>query len=222
MMEEGFLLISGIQHFCFCRRQWGLIHIENTWSENYLTADGIVMHERVHDNDIVTKHNGIVTLRALPVQSSRLKITGECDAVELVPDKSGIPVRGHDGLWSIHPVEYKRGKPKVNNCDRLQLVAQCICLEEMFACTISHAQLYYGEIRHRETVVVTDSLRTELENMIMEMWDYYQRGYTPRVKRTKSCDNCSLINQCMPEINSRKLAKTVSDYIKSHIDGEQP
>ena len=148
-MDEDFLLISGIQHFCFCRRQWALIHIENTWSDNYLTADGQIMHERVHDFNLVTKHDGVFTLRGLRVRSSKLQIVGECDAVELIPDKLGIPLQNRDGLWRIQPIEYKRGRPKIGESDRLQLVAECVCLEEMFACNIRNGYLYYGEIRHK-------------------------------------------------------------------------
>ena len=146
-MEEDYLLISGIQHFSFCRRQWALIHIENRWDENQLTAEGRAMHARVHEAGMTTKRGGIITLRGLPVRSNRLMISGVCDAVELIPDDKGIPIRGRKGTWKIHPVEYKHGKTKKHDSDRLQLAAQSVCLEEMLACRIESASLYYGETR---------------------------------------------------------------------------
>lgn len=214
-MEEDYLLISGIQHFCFCRRQWALIHIENRWDENQLTAEGRAMHVRVHESGLITKRGGIITLRGLPVRSNRLMITGVCDAVELIPDEEGIPLRGRKGKWRIHPVEYKHGKEKKHDSDRLQLAAQCVCLEEMLVCRIERASLYYGETHNREDVIMDHLLREKLESIILEMHGYYQRKYTPKVRKMRSCRNCSLADICLPEIMS---GVSVEDYVHSHIN----
>ena len=139
-MEKDYLLISGIQHFSFCRRQWALIHIENQWKENQLTAEGKVLHERVHDSHVITKRKDVITLRGIPVRSEELMIVGECDAVELIPDENGFELKGRTGKWHIHPVEYKRGKTKSDDCDRLQLAAECMCLEEMLSCHVLKGQ----------------------------------------------------------------------------------
>ena len=219
-MEDDYLLISGIQHFCFCRRQWALIHIENAWDENALTAEGRILHDRVHDSGIATSRSGTCTFRALPVQSSRLRITGECDAVEFVPDKDGIPINGRPGMWKVQPVEYKKGHPKVSDCDRLQLAAQCVCLEEMLGCKIDKAFLYYFETRHRQSVDIDDALRTKLENMISEMRGYFERCYTPKVHMTKSCQRCSLPNVCVPELQDRRAGDSVANYISMHLKDE--
>ena len=216
-MEEEYLLISGIQHFCFCRRQWALIHIEDAWNENQFTAEGRLMHDKVHDGESTTSRNGIVTLRGLQVRSNRLMITGTCDAVELIPDDHGIQIHDREGKWKIHPVEYKRGRPKSNDCDRLQLVAESVCLEEMLSCKINEGSLYYGEIRHREDVLMDDTLRSLLDRMISEMWGYYRRKYTPKVKSGKVCNSCSLVNICMPKLMKEK---SVSKYIQEHISEE--
>ncbi len=213
-MDEEYLLISGIQHFCFCRRQWALIHLENAWDENMYTAEGRIMHERVHDENITTKKNGIITLRGLPVKSNHLMITGVCDAVELIPDDEGITLRDRKGKWRIHPIEYKRGKPKTHDSDRLQLAAQCICLEEMLSCKIEKGSLYYGSTRRREEIVIDDSIREKLNAIVSEMWGYYRRQYTPKVKAGKMCSSCSLVNICMPALMEKK---DVSKYIWNHI-----
>ena len=214
-MEEEYLLISGIQHFCFCRRQWALIHIENRWNENELTAEGRVMHTRVHDSGTTTKRRGVITLRGLPVRSNRLMISGVCDAVELIPDDDGIPLHGREGKWRIHPVEYKHGKKKHHDSDRLQLAAQCVCLEEMLVCRIESAGLYYGATHNREEVIMDESLREKLETTISEMRGYYQRKYTPRARKSKSCRNCSLVDICLPELMS---VISVEEYVQNHVN----
>ena len=214
VMEQDYLLISGIQHFCFCKRQWGLIHIENSWNENRLTAEGRLLHDRVHQEDTTTKRNGIITLRGLRIRSERLMIAGACDAVELIPDEEGITLSTKEGRWRIHPVEYKRGKSKTDDSDRLQLAAECICLEEMLSCRIEEGSLFYGETRHRECVMIDDSLRKRLESIVAEMMGYYQRKYTPRVKSGQYCNNCSLKDICLPKLMK---TKSVSEYIAKHI-----
>lgn len=213
-MEEDYLLISGIQHFCFCKRQWALIHIENSWNENRLTAEGRLLHDKVHQEDITTKRDGIITVRGLRVRSDRLMLVGTCDAVELIPDEGGITLSKREGKWRIHPVEYKRGRPKTDDSDRLQLAAECICLEEMLSCRIEEGSLFYGETRHRERVAIDDSLHDRLNSMVAEMHSYYRKQYTPKVKTGKYCDNCSLKELCLPRLMKKE---SVSEYIQRHI-----
>lgn len=214
-MESEYLSISGIQHFSFCRRQWALIHVENAWEENILTAEGRSQHDRVHNPFVSDRRDGIITIRALPVKSEKLGINGVCDAVELIPEQDGITLSGRAGTWRVNPVEYKHGKSKAIDCDRLQLAAQCLCLEEMLCCEIKQADLFYWESRRRETVEITDELRTRLANMVTEMKMYFGRQYTPNVKPGKKCDNCSLVDICMPSLMNKK---TVSDYIKNRLE----
>ena len=213
-MDEDYLLISGIQHFCFCRRQWALIHIENYWDENQYTADGRIIHDRVHDDSHISIKKGVVTLRGLSVKSDRLRIRGQTDAVELIPADNGISLQNREGKWNIHPVEYKRGKPKDNDCDRLQLAAECICLEEMLSCRIEKGSVYYAQTRRREEVRIDNEIRTSLEEILGEMWSYYNRHYTPKVRRSTACKSCSLNNYCMPELERRD---SVHNYIRNHI-----
>ena len=140
--EEDFLQLSGIQHFRFCRRQWALIHVENQWQENYFTVDGTLMHENAHDGEKRESRGDMLILRGLPVFSRTLGVSGQCDVVEFYRDDSGVALRGSEGLWRPFPVEYKRGKPKANSADELQLCAQAMCLEEMLCCAIPQGALY--------------------------------------------------------------------------------
>ena len=154
MTQDDDLQLSGIQHFSFCRRQWALIHIEDQWQENGLTAEGRVQHDRVHDESISDFRGGVLTLRGMRIRSDRLRVSGVCDAVEFTPDPDGIALRGREGLWRPCPVEYKHGAGKLSDCDRLQLAAQALCLEEMLCCEIPAGALCYWKTRRRERVEI--------------------------------------------------------------------
>lgn len=212
--EEEYLMISGIQHFKFCRRQWALIHIEQQWSENYHTAVGELMHKKAHDPYITEKRKDVLIVRALPIASRKLGAVGECDIVEFHKCDDGVSLRGHRGLYSIYPIEYKKGKPKVSEEDKLQLVVQTIALEEMFSTQIEEGAIYYGETRRREVVQVSQELRDMATKMFEEMHDYFKRGYTPKVKQSKSCNSCSLKDICLPRLNK---AGSVKNYISQML-----
>lgn len=209
--EEDYLMISGIQHFKFCRRQWALIHIEQQWAENVHTVVGELMHKKAHDPYLSEKRKDILTSRALPVSSRILGASGECDVVEFHKCEDGVQIRGHRGLYSIYPVEYKKGKPKLTEEDLLQLTAQAMCLEEMFSAEIPEGAIFYGETRRREVIQFTLELRQQVKDIFHEMHQYYERRYTPKVKWSKSCNGCSLKDICLP-----KLGKTIS--VKEYVD----
>jgi CRISPR-associated exonuclease Cas4 len=212
--EDDYLQLSGIQHFAFCRRQWALIHIEEVWNENLRTVEGRIMHERAHDSFFSEKRGDLLITREMPIQSNEMRVSGKCDIVEFHVDPTGVTLHGRDGLWLPCPVEYKRGSPKVNDTDRLQLCAQAMCLEEMLLCPeIETAYLYYGETRHRETVELEKELRETVRNMFSEMHEYYARRYTPRVKMTKACNACSLKDTCLP-----RMPQT-GHSVRKYIDG---
>ncbi|PWJ12149.1 CRISPR-associated protein Cas4 [Ruminococcus flavefaciens] len=216
--EDEYLMLSGVQHFAFCRRQWALIHIEQQWEENSRTVDGNIMHERVHDPELHEKRGELVITRAMAVSSARLGISGECDAVELRKSDNGIELYGLEGKYTVTPVEYKRGEPKEDDCDAVQLMAQALCLEDMLCCDIPFGYLYYGEIRRRVKVVFDDELRKRAEEIIQEMHELYKKQYTPKVKRRKRCNACSLKNICLPVICGNKKA---SDYVEQMLDTEE-
>ena len=209
--EDDYLMISGIQHFMFCRRQWALIHIEQQWDENVHTVAGGLMHKKVHDPYLKEKRKDLIITRALPVSSRKLGISGECDVVEFQKCEDGIQLYGHRGLYKIYPIEYKKGSPKIGEEDILQLTAQALCLEEMFSTAIPEGAIFYGETRQREVIAITDERRAQVEDMFKEMHQYFARQYTPKVKYTKSCNACSLKNSCLP-----KLGRAVS--VKAYME----
>lgn len=213
--EDEFLQLSGIQHFAFCRRQWALAYIELQWKENVRTVEGRLLHERAHDGSIIEKRGDLIVSRAMPVHSRELGISGECDIVEFTRCEDGIPITGRDGLYTAAPVEYKKGRPKKNDIDILQLTAQAMCLEEMLCCDIPVGYLFYGETRHREKINITFELKEKTRKMFLEMHQYYEKRYTSKVKRSKSCNACSLNDVCLPVLNSRKSA---ADYITHVMD----
>ncbi len=215
--EEDFLMISGLQHFVFCRRQWALIHIEQQWAENGRTTDGHLFHKTAHKADFVEKRGDLIITRGLAVRSNRLGITGVCDVVEFHRAEEGITLSSHLGLWKPYPVEYKRGEPKENDADEVQLCAQALCLEEMLLCNIPQGSLFYGENRRRVVVDFTPSLRARVEEMCKEMHVLWARGYTPKGKPQKGCRACSLQDLCLPKLG--RMQK-VEDYIADNLAGD--
>ncbi len=215
--EDEYLMLSGIQHFVFCRRQWALIHIEQQWAENTRTIDGRILHDRVHDIHFRETRKDVVTVRALPVSSSVLGISGECDAVEFHRSEKGVFIPRLHGNYTVVPIEYKRGKPKEDLSDTMQLLLQALCLEEMLSVTIPYGYLYYGETKHRSKIVFTEELRSRAQENVAEMHQLFRRQHTPKAKRTKACNACSLKNICLPVLQKKK---TVKAYINAMLDSE--
>ena len=216
--EDDYLMISGIQHFKFCRRQWALIHVEQQWAENVHTVTGELMHKKAHDPYLTEKRKDTIIVRALPVSSRELGISGECDVVEFHKCEDGIQLHGHRGLYYVFPVEYKKGKPKLTEEDKLQVVAQALCLEEMFSTRAAQGAIFYGETRRREQIEITEELREEVIHMLAEMHQYYARKYTPKVKPSKVCNACSLKDICLPKLNKTVSVKT---YIEQRLEEEE-
>lgn len=214
--EDEYISLSGIQHFAFCRRQWALIHIEQQWEENLRTVEGNLLHKNAHDAGFTEKRGDILISRGMPIHSRILGISGECDVVEFHKrEKEGIVLFGREGKYIPVPVEYKHGEPKKDDIDTLQLMAQAICLEEMLCCEVKSGYMYYEEIRHRVQVTFHDELRDKAKRLFEEMHQMYQRRFTPRVKRTKACNACSLKEICLPVLNKNK---SVKEYIISKIE----
>ncbi len=210
--EDSYLMLSGIQHFAFCRRQWALIHIDDVWSENERTTEGKILHDNAHDAYRSESRGEVILSRAMPIFSRTMGLSGECDVVEFRKNKGqGISLHDRDGAYTVYPVEYKRGSPKEDLCDILQLTAQAICLEEMLCCTIPEGALYYFETRRRVKVSITDELRDTVRKYADEMHGYYDRQYLPRPKRTRACNACSLKEICLPQLGKIQSAKAYND-----------
>ena len=213
---DELLPLSGLQHFLFCRRQWALIHVERQWQENALTAEGRILHKRVDDPFFSESRKGVIIARAVPVASYQLGLSGVCDVVEFTEAAAGVKLPGREGLFQPAPVEYKRGKPKLESSDEAQLCAQAMCLEGMLATTIPTGYLYYGQTRRRVTVPLTPALRELVRQAAQEMHGYFKRGYTPHVKPFKGCRSCSLADVCLP--NLQEKAMPASKYIRRQIE----
>ncbi len=204
--EADYLLISGLRHFAYCRRRWALVHIEQQWSENALTMDGHFMHERVHDSDFTEKRGRLLLSRGMAVKSNALGITGTCDMVELEESLGGVNIVGRPGTYRVYPVEYKHGRPECSHADEWQLCAQAMCLEEMLCTDIPEGAVYYGELRRRQAVPLTEELRNTVKAALLEMHELMKKQYTPKVKPKKTCVNCSLRDICHPELLGRLSA----------------
>jgi CRISPR-associated exonuclease Cas4 len=213
---DSWLPLSGIQHFMFCRRQWALIHVERQWQENVLTAEGRIMHRRADDPFFTEKRKDVIIARSVPVASPALGLTGVCDVVEFTRSPDGVQLPGREGRYLAAPVEYKRGKAKADRSDEAQLCAQAMCLESMLAISIPAGFLFYGETRRRVPIDLTEDLRQLVVRAAREMHDYFDRGYTPRVKPFNGCRSCSLADICLPKLQDKTMS--ASAYIRLHIE----
>jgi len=215
--EDELLMLSGIQHYRFCPRQWALIHMEQLWDENRLTVEGNLLHKNV-DNPFYRQKNGdTITMRSVPIVSYKLGLYGLSDAIELQSAESEVNSIHHPkypGNWNLYPIEYKRGKPKKNEEDEVQLVAQAMCLEEMYNIRIEEGSLFYGETHHRTIVPISGELRKIVKECSDEMHEIYRSHITPKADRRRHCRNCSLLNLCIPELS--EMLK-VSNYLKINL-----
>ena len=219
-MEEDYLFLSGIQHIAFCPRQFALIHIEQQWQENILTFDGRAMHERADDPFFVESRGAVLISRSVPLVSHKLGLYGIADVVEFHKSKEGIPIEGQDGFWHPYPVEYKRGKPKKDDRDQVQLCAQAMCLEEMLGVEIPTGALFYGKTRRRQVVKLDVSLRERVSELSLQMHRLFEQGITPKPIKTKACESCSLVDLCLPKSAARKNVKAYLDSAAAHMGGK--
>lgn len=216
--EEDYLMLSGIQHFAFCRRQWALIHVEGLWEENLRTVEGSQLHQTCHDGYSSESRREVLISRGMPIVSRSMGVSGECDIVEFRKSPHGISLHGREGLYTVYPVEYKHGEPKDGEIDILQLAAQAMCLEEMLACEIGDGAIFYGKIRRRQRVLLTDDLKKQVRALFAEMHELLQKGYVPKVRPRKGCHACSLKNLCLPKLCQ---IKSVRDYLEQNLGKEE-
>lgn len=195
--EDELIPISALQHMAFCERQCALIYVEQSWAENRLTAQGRVLHERVHAEGGETRP-GIRVVRSLRLRSLRYGLTGIADVVEFHASEDGGLVPGLPGRWKPYPIEYKHGRPKGDFSDEMQLCAQAVCLEEMLGCAIVEGSVFYGKLRRRHAVVFDAALRTRFERLAIKAHNLIKGGHTPHAVYSPKCDNCSLYELCKP------------------------
>lgn len=195
--EDGLLPIAALQHFVFCPRQCALIHLERQWAENRLTAEGQLLHARVQSGETTTR--GVLrTLRGLPLVSHRLGLTGYADVVEIR--------RAASGGEQAFPVEYKRGKSKPHDADRVQLCAQALCIEEMTGLPVPEGAMFYGAPRRREIVPLDVGLRERTETLVAELRRMIDNCVVPAPRYGPHCRSCSLLDICRPTLPAGRSA----------------
>jgi CRISPR-associated exonuclease Cas4 len=209
--DDDLLLLSGIQHFAFCRRQWALAYIEQQWEENLLTFGGRDLHERADDPFFTEARGTVLVTRSLPIVSYKLGLYGVADVVEFHRNENGVRLKGRPGRWRPYPVEYKYGKPKPDDRDIVQLCAQGICLEEMFRTSVARGDMFYGRIRRRQRIDFDDELRQRVMELALEMHRLFDEGITPLPEHTKSCKSCSLVEICLPHMSKRRSVRRYFD-----------
>jgi len=207
--EDDLIQISALQHALFCERQYALIHLEQRWEENRFTAEGRVLHERVD----VERHESRRLFKqeyGMSVRSLRLGLIGKCDLVELWYSKDG-------SVEKVSPVEFKRGRKKANDTDRVQLCAQVLCLEEMFGIAIDSGQFYYLQEHRRSSEIIDSSLRKKTISLVDQIMSIRESGETVAAKYEKrKCDNCSMLDFCMPKSVGAGY-KQVDRYIETQL-----
>lgn len=216
--EDDYLMISGIQHFFYCQRQWGLIHVEGQWESNIHTIRGDIIHEKVDEPFLMERRGGLIISRSVPVLTHEYRFYGVADLVEFTKSDFGVAIVGKEGRYQIQPVEYKKGKPKESNCDSIQLCLQAICLEEMYRTHIELGSIYYAKTRRRIDVEFGDSLRKATVDTIKQMHRFYSEGVTPKEEYSPKCNHCSLYNLCLPKVLSKK--RLVKEYVLSRLTEE--
>jgi CRISPR-associated exonuclease Cas4 len=207
--EDDLIPISSLQHVLFCERQYALIHLEQIWTENRFTAEGKVLHERVH----VEHHESRRSFRQeynMAVRSLDFGLIGKCDLVELWFNQDG-------GVKQASPVEFKRGRKKENDVDRVQLCAQVLCLEDMLGVKIETGQFYYLQEHRRIDTVFDEALRQKTITLIGRARMLWENGMTPAAEYEKrKCDRCSIFDLCMPMSTGLKY-KQVDRYIQAEL-----
>lgn len=183
--REGEVLISAIEHYSYCPRQCGLIHMEQVFEENVYTIRGRILHERV-DSGEITSRPGLQEVRSIPLWSARLGLYGKADLIEFV---DGTP----------YPVEYKPGRRLGIHPD-LQLCAQALCLEEMTGTPVPRGAIYYAGTRRRHEVEFTVELRSATEKAIEEIRAMLGQDRLPEAFDDARCQNCSLGDPCLPSV----------------------
>jgi CRISPR-associated exonuclease Cas4 len=197
--------ISALQHYAFCPRQFALIHVEQVWAENRFTAEGRLLHERV-DSCVAEQRKGMRYERGVSLISQRYGITGKMDLLEI---EAGDSPR-------FFPVEYKRGKPKVESWDRIQVCAQALCIEEMRNARVEEGAIWYWEVRRREPVLIDEALRSATIAAIEGARALLDLRKTPKpIDDKKRCRACSLYDLCEPDMFRRDHSNRYIDELWS-------
>jgi len=180
------LPLSALQHWAYCPRQCGLIHLEQSFEDNLHTARGQAVHHLVDEPGYEMKA-GVKVERALPLWSDRLNLIGKADLVEFHPD------------GTVFPVEFKHGRKRQKIHDDIQLAAQAMCLEEMLGRPVPKGAIYHASSHRRREVTVTPELRRRVEETATAIRAMLASGRLPAPANDARCRECSLKEICQPE-----------------------
>lgn len=225
--EEDLLPISAVQHLAYCPRQCALIHIDRVWAENQWTAEGRHLHERVHGQGREARP-GVLTVRGLPLRCLELGLIGKADVVEFHRCREGEPgiaLPDRAGRWRPLPVEYKRGQPKAEPIDEVQLCCQALCLEEMLGIPVPEGQIFYGAERHRYDVRFTPGLRAHTRELAAQLHHLIASRTIPPATYSAKCQRCSLAGECLPRAVG--TGRSAAGYLavafqRVLVDGDDP
>lgn len=195
-----------------------MIHVEQQWAENRLTAEGGLFHARVHEQEAEARCDKLV-VRGLRLRSEVLGVAGQADVVEFLRSDRGVALAGRAGRWLPAPVEYKRGKPKRVHRDVVQLCAQAMCLEEMLAVEVREGALYYGKTRRRVDIAFEEKLRAETTALAEQLHDLFSQRITPPACNDSRCKRCSLRKLCLP--GAGKAKGYLDRQIRKHLSGRE-
>ncbi len=186
------LSLSGLNDYLYCQRRAALKFIEGLRGANEHTIIGDLAHAHV-DSPGYEQRAGWELLRALPLFSDTLGLTGKADLVEVQRD----PPTGH--VSAARPVEYKKGPKRRFDNDEVQLCAQALCLEEMFGLTVATGAIYHAASAGRSEVAFDNPLRTQTRAALAGLRALIAEGRIPPAELKPQCDGCSLREICLPE-----------------------
>jgi CRISPR-associated exonuclease Cas4 len=237
--EDDLLPVSALADLVFCERRAALHHIESVWEDNLFTVEGSLMHEKTHSDEATEARGDVRIARGLRLHSLRLGLAGKADVVEFhrvkeemkapealpgtrIPRNAGImspaslpratALPGLKGLWTLFPVEYKRGFLRHEEGFEVQLCAQALCLEEMMKVQVPAGAVFYGKTVRRLDIVFDADLRAKTEDAAARLHVLFKERKTPTARYEKKCDKCSLLSLCMPKTTGAH--KSVKRYLE--------
>lgn len=216
--EDERLPISSLKQFIYCKRRFALMYLNCDWGENYKIAEGDLLHKRVDDPYFNEKRGDVHISRSVPIFSDRLNLNGVADIVEFIKKEKGIELPHKKDRWQINLVEYKNGKPEKSQADNFQLCAQALCLEEMFHTTIESGDIFYGKIRRRVKVELTDHLKEQVSTQVGNMKTLLKNQKIPVRDEAQNCSLCSLLDVCIPSAFGKQ--KKVQEHIAMLMKGK--
>ncbi|PKO21854.1 MAG: CRISPR-associated protein Cas4 [Chloroflexi bacterium HGW-Chloroflexi-1] len=219
MDEEELIPLSYLSQYYYCPRRAALLLVDQQWADNQFTAEGTLIHERVHQEGH-EKRGPSLSLRGLWLRSLHLGLAGKADCVEMQAATDGVTVPGYEEKWRLVPVEFKHGARRDKTEYEVQLCAQAMCLEEMLGCRIAEGYLFYEADHRRQAVSLDDRLRKLVEEGASQLHAMLKAGQIPAPRRSSRCKGCSMVDICLPRM--RRSGKDYLSRLLQAAQGEAP